>query len=322
MRCVSILLLVVFGLLLWAEPVTAQVRDRAAAEALFRAGREAMGKGDFEEACRRFMESNRLDPAVGTLFNLAACQEKRGRFADAWQLYQEVIDRLRPGDDRIPIAREHLNAIEPRMAHLTLQLSSNAPADAVVIKNGVELGRASLGVSLPANPGSQNLVVKAPGHTDNVVELSLEEGETKSLTLDVGPVLPRTDPEAAGPAPPPAQAPLAPPAEEDAAANNTLSYVLIGVGAAALIASLVTGAMVLSKKNVVEEHCSSDKLCDAEGLEAGDAGKTFSRISTASFAVGVVGLAAGTTLLLTSGGKADRADNAGRQILFGFRGTF
>ena len=44
-------------------------RDPAAAEALFRAARSAVERGDYRSACPKFEESHRLDPAVGTLFN-------------------------------------------------------------------------------------------------------------------------------------------------------------------------------------------------------------------------------------------------------------
>src|ERR1700681_1794781 len=78
----------------------------AAAESLFNDAREAMAKKNFNQACAKFQESNRLDPAVGTLFNLANCEEQRGRLATAWTLFQQVIGKLAPEDPRLPIARD------------------------------------------------------------------------------------------------------------------------------------------------------------------------------------------------------------------------
>src|SRR5512140_3616222 len=49
-------------------------RDPARAEQLFREAREAMSRGENERACRLFAESNALDPADGTLANLAMCE--------------------------------------------------------------------------------------------------------------------------------------------------------------------------------------------------------------------------------------------------------
>src|SRR5687768_2981870 len=59
-----------------AASAGAEPRDAAAAEALFRQGRQAADAGDHAKACEKFKESNRLDPALGTVFNIADCEEK------------------------------------------------------------------------------------------------------------------------------------------------------------------------------------------------------------------------------------------------------
>src|SRR5688572_21714651 len=41
-------------------------RDPIGAEALFRQGRAAADEGDFQTACAKFAESQRLDPSAGT----------------------------------------------------------------------------------------------------------------------------------------------------------------------------------------------------------------------------------------------------------------
>ena len=64
--------------------VVAQERDPAAAQALFDQGRDLMRQNKHAEACPKLAESNRLDPAIGTLFHLADCYEQSGRVASAW----------------------------------------------------------------------------------------------------------------------------------------------------------------------------------------------------------------------------------------------
>ena len=59
----------------------AQAHDRAAGEALFQEGRRLMKTHDFAPACSKFEESLRLDPATGTLLNLADCEEQLGHTA-------------------------------------------------------------------------------------------------------------------------------------------------------------------------------------------------------------------------------------------------
>ncbi|HEU5075007.1 MAG TPA: hypothetical protein VFU02_12545 [Polyangiaceae bacterium] len=158
----------------------------AAAEALFESGHEAMSKGDYDTACARFAESNRLDPAVGSLLNLAACEEKRGRLATSWQLFKRVMSDLPPGDDRYPIAQRRASALRPRVPHVTLKLASDAPKQTTVKYGAVVLGHASFDVPLPFDPGEHRLLVGAPEREARAYTVVVSEGETKVLTVGPG----------------------------------------------------------------------------------------------------------------------------------------
>src|SRR4051794_31380703 len=107
------------GLLL-AAPAFSQARDAATAEALFRQGREAMDAKDFRTACPKFGESQRLDPAAGTLMNWASCEEQLGKIASAWQRWKEALDALPAKDDRIAFAQQRITEIEKKLPRLTV----------------------------------------------------------------------------------------------------------------------------------------------------------------------------------------------------------
>jgi len=168
-----------------ASPAT-EVARSAAADALFESGHEAMSKGDYDTACARFAESNRLDPAVGSLLNLAACEEKRGRFATSWQLFKRVMSDLPPGDDRYPIAQRRASALRPRVPHVTLKLASDAPKQTTVTYGPMVFGQASFDVPLPFDPGEHKLVVGAPEREARSYTVVLSEGDTKVLTVGPG----------------------------------------------------------------------------------------------------------------------------------------
>jgi hypothetical protein len=265
----------------------------AAAEALFRAGRQAADQKDWKTACARFEESNRLEPASGTVFNLAHCREQLGELASAWQRYLEVKDKLEPGDSRLEVVTERIANLEKRLPKLTLE-SDGSSDGMVVMRDGKEVGAATFGVALPVDPGTHTVVVRAPGRRDHVISVELAEGEQRSLKLEPGAPVDAAQPAAESATP---ARPAKP--RETSSSTRTAGFVIGGVGAAGLVTSLVTGALVLSKKSTVDDECSN-KVCSPAGVEAGEDGALFSTVSTVAFAVGAVGLGVGTYLVLSS----------------------
>lgn len=158
----------------------------AAAEALFESGHQAMADEDYDTACARFEESNRLDPAVGALLNLAVCEEKRGRLATAWQLFKRVMHDLPVGDDRYPIAQRRASDLRLRVPTLTLKLESGAPKQTKVRYLEAVLGQASFSVPLPFDPGEYTLYVSAPAREQRTYQVSLSEGDKQVLTVGPG----------------------------------------------------------------------------------------------------------------------------------------
>ncbi len=169
----------------WLTPRAASAQNPAAAEALFDQARAAMAAGSYDIACARFRDSDKLDPAVGTRFNLADCEEKRGRVATAWSLFRGVLSELAQDDDRRPIAQERVKALEPRMPYVTFMRTPETPPGVRLRIDGVELGEGSFGVALPMDPGAHDLALRLPDSDEPLKStFSLLEGEHKDLPLD------------------------------------------------------------------------------------------------------------------------------------------
>src|SRR5687768_7618823 len=76
---------------LWlASGLAAGASDKAAAEALFDQGVRLMKQNNFADACPKLEESDRIDPAVGTLLYLGECYERVGKTASAWATFREA----------------------------------------------------------------------------------------------------------------------------------------------------------------------------------------------------------------------------------------
>jgi hypothetical protein len=268
----------VAALLAVASPAGA--RDPVAAEALFRLGREALQRQDYRTACDKFAESQRLDPAPGTLINLGECKAKLGLLASAWQHYREASDLL-VGDDRRPLAERAAAALEPRLSRLNIRLDPSAPDATSVRRDDLELARGSLDLALPVDPGEHTVVVKAPGHEAKEYRVTLSEAQVETLVVEPG-----------------SELRLAGSSSDHGV--RTAGFVVGALGLASLGAGIVTGVMTLDRKSKVEDNCV-DGLCNQDGVDAAEQGRALSTASTVTFVVGLAGLATGVLLIALDG---------------------
>jgi hypothetical protein len=211
--------------------------------------REAFKKGDFEAAARAFAEAFRFEPAAATKYNEAFAWNRAEQPAAAADAYEAALElgTLEPKLER---------ASEDRLAQLKAKL-------------GVVVVRAPLGASvsvehaderpIPARihlaPGTHQLELR---HADGSIvkeEVSIVAGKTQELSFPEPQSEParRTvraepTPEAAEPARP----------QEDDHLLRIAGGVLIGAGAAALIAMGVTGALTLDKVSDYDEGLHTD----------------------------------------------------------------
>src|SRR5579862_4852149 len=83
-----------------AAPLSAQpAASHVAAGELFDAGVAARDRGDWPTAYQSFLRSQKLEPAPGTLLNLALCEEKLGKVSSAADHLTQVIEGLLSSDD-------------------------------------------------------------------------------------------------------------------------------------------------------------------------------------------------------------------------------
>ncbi|WP_437775813.1 hypothetical protein [Sorangium sp. So ce1097] len=310
--CVAALLSLAAGVAR-AQPSAEQA---AAAEALFREGRELVAQGKLAEACPKFAASQRLDPGYGTQWNLADCLERLGRTASAWAAFREAADMAsRSGQaEREAKATRRAADLEKRLERLAVTVS--APADGLVVRrNGAVLDAGAWGAPLPVDPGKHRVEATAPGKKPFSVEAQTA-GPGKVVTVEIPPL--EDDPAAASAAAQPAGPVASPPAplrpaaggdvDDGAGTRRTLAFVAGGVGVAGVVTGSIFGLIASARWNQAQdEHCRTETLCDDQGVAlVGDARRA-AALSNVGFVVGGVGLAAGVALFVTSLDDAEPA---------------
>ena len=165
MRCVcSAAVLAVCALSSLVSTAAAQAgNDKAAAEALFDEGRKLMADHQFAQACAKFEASQRLDPGVGTMLNLADCYEKAGRTASAWAEFRETISAAHEAGsaERERVARQRVQQLEPKLSYLTIVPWQGQEVS--VSRDGVAIDPGVLGTAIPVDPGTHVISASATG---------------------------------------------------------------------------------------------------------------------------------------------------------------
>jgi hypothetical protein len=138
--------------------------DLPAATMLFNEGRRLAASGQYVDACPKFEESQRLDPGIGTQFNLADCFEHTGRPASAWALFLDVASAAGGSEQRARelVARKRAAALEPRLSKLTIEAPSGV-AGLEVRRNGETVNRVLWNSAVPVDPGTYTIEATAPG---------------------------------------------------------------------------------------------------------------------------------------------------------------
>jgi hypothetical protein len=295
----------------------AQQRDPAAAQALFDQARELLRQGRYAEACPKLLESNRLDPGIGTQFRLGECYEQSGQIATAWATFLDVASQARAASqfDREKAATKRAVQLEPRLPKLTINVPEESQIQGLEIRrDGIVVGNSQWGAPLPVDPGTHQFSVTAPGRIP--LEQSLKAEEGKPLTFDV-PEL-ETVAEAAEPAPPateaeatptpaphnhhhrskPAEAPEPAPPQQPAPGSTVDAWPFVLASAGVLGIAIGTGFAIKAGS----DNSKSKQDCDVPDANVcGPTGVSLRNDALTEGNVATIGLVGGAVLLATGG---------------------
>ena len=188
---------IVYSFIVVAMPASAGAQPAGAqADVLFREGRALMTAGKIAEACAAFEQSQKLEPAVTTLINLAACREKLGQLATAWGLFLEAERQTRSAGGKAAVqlnqvARDRAAKLEPRVPKLTISVPDKSKIDGLEILLNLEvlLNKESIPAgmwnrALPVDGGTYTITARAPGANDWSTRVTLaREADTKTIDI-------------------------------------------------------------------------------------------------------------------------------------------
>ncbi len=293
------------AVLLFARPAFADTAsDQAAAEAMFSEGRRLVGEGKFAEACPKFVESQRLDPAPGTLVNLGGCYEKNGQTASAWATFKLAasLAAQKGRADYETTARQHVASLEPLLSTLTIVVPSDvAVAGFVVTRDGTSVGSAEWGLAIPVDPGTHAIEATAPKKKKWSSNAKVE-GNAAKIQVSV-PALEDDDAGiggGGGPAP--------------GSSRRTIGLVVGGAGLVAIGVGSIFGLQAKSKEDDALTHCRTETLCTAQGVSLGSDAKNAATLSTILFGVGIGAVAAGVVLYVTAPKSASPASTVAVRV--------
>jgi hypothetical protein len=268
--------------------------------ALFNQGLKEMLAGDYVHGCPRIAESQRMDPRPGTMFTLAECEARWGRFASAvahYADYLRAVERMPQSArekqaERVSVATSQTQDLGPKIPRVVLTLPLRAPRGITVRQDDMLIGEPALGIELPVDPGEHVIHVQLPSGAVREQRFRVQPGERLDIVL----LLPT------GSEPTSTQPSGSHISETNsirpASSRRTWAYAIGGVGVAGIALGAVTGLMTMSRKATIENNCQ-DIWCTAEGKSAADEARTTGAISTVAFGVGLAGIAAAAVLLLT-----------------------
>lgn len=303
---------------LHARAASAQVVDDATRGAARTLGYE--GISEFQ-AGRYAVAAEKLDraylalkvPSLG-LWSARAF-EKVGRLVAASERYREVM-RLDPSGGDLAVqqqaqadaAREQA-ALEARVPTLVIVVEGAGAEPVSVSVNGVALPASLLGAKRPVDPGAVTLEARA-GDRVQREQITMAEGEHRSVTLTLAPKAPEVAPAAnasrtnAEPTQPgvtstPENRETPPVADSGGSSTTTLAIVAFGVGGAGLILGGISGGMAASRIQDIDDRdvCHDNQCPPSMRSEVNDY-NTLRTLSTVGFGVGVGATAAGVALLL------------------------
>ncbi|MFO0666934.1 MAG: tetratricopeptide repeat protein [Polyangiaceae bacterium] len=299
-----------------ALPAAAQ-RPEATAEQLFQEGRQLMQDGKIKEGCAKLAQSQKLDPAAGTLLNLGECYEKNKQIASALSSYKQAweLARERKRADWTSFAEERMRELEPRVPRV--RVTGALPQGAHAELDGRPIDLTDTGVVLRVDAGEHRVTVVSGERELMTRTFVAVEGKTEEVVVE------GTQKKSAAPGPQPPPVSVPPPSSNESSAPGVAPAVWIVGGsglAAAALGGVFLGVREAQVSSIVSDCGPSGSALPASRyqgcVDRGSSVGTMMGLSIAAFSLGAVLLGSALVMHLTSGPGDVRKDASVRASCF------
>ncbi len=163
--------------------------DKATARQLATEGIKLFRSGKYAEALDKVQRAETLYDAPVHLLYIARCQVKLGKLVEGAETYRHLARvQLQPGappafKDAQDSGATELSQLEPRIPSLKLEIEPANVDGLKITIDGEQVPSAVLGVDRPANPGSHDIQVSAPGYAAAQQTVQLGEHENKPVQI-------------------------------------------------------------------------------------------------------------------------------------------
>jgi hypothetical protein len=270
--------------------------DAATAETKFNAGLRLFKAGKMADALPVFREVADGNRSPNARLYVGHCLQQLGKYVEAHKAFTAVVKQTsQRGDTKYEPTREaalaQLGLLEPRVAKVVVSLVE-VPAGLAVTLDGAALEEKDLGSPVVVEPGVHKVEGTATEMAPVSRDITVEAGESKTTILTFkkleAPPPAALEPVAAKPeAPAPKPFPM-----------RTAGFVAGGVGVAGVAVFTVAGLMAKSTFHRMSDVCGAAGCSDPGQISEIDKGRSQQTMANIGLAVGVVGLAAGATLVI------------------------
>lgn len=157
------------------------------ADDYFKAGKKLMAEKKYAEACKKFEDSYKADPAIGTELNIGRCYEEWGKLGKAYHAYKVALKQAKDAnDDRAAKITGLIDKLEPNVPRILIHVPDGAETKNLQVTiDGQPVDPDDLANPQLVDPGPKQVEYALGSGTRKTKTVPVERGGTSEITLDL-----------------------------------------------------------------------------------------------------------------------------------------